>query len=302
MKSLPIKNIFLLLTTAIIWGVAFVAQQVGMDYIGPLAFNAIRCIMGFIVIAPVVWFLDKKKSAFAKANENKKLTLKAGVICGAVLAVAMMFQQFGMKYTTAGKAGFITALYIVIVPILGMAFGKKVGIKIWASVGISIVGLYLLCMKTGFSLDLGDSLVFACAFAFSVHILVIDHFAGKVDGVKMACIQFLVAALVSAIAMVLFENIPTWEMLWAVRVPLLYTGIMSSGVAFTLQIVGQKGVNPTVASLILSLEAVISAVAAWLILQQGMTEREMLGGGLMFFAIILAQLPDRKGREKALQE
>lgn len=298
MKELPIKNLLMLLLTAVIWGVAFVAQQMGMDHIGPYAFSAIRCLMGAVVLIPVVIFLNSRKEPAQKAHVNNKMTWIGGLVCGVLLGVAANLQQIGIQYTTVGKAGFITALYIVIVPVLGLFLKRRAGIKLWISVVIAMLGLYLLCMTDTLQLQLGDSLVFFCALVFSLHILVIDHFNPNVDGVKMSCIQFFVAALLSGIAMLLWEALPSWEMIYAARVTLLYTGILSCGVAYTLQIVGQKGLNPTVASLILSLEAVISVLAAWLILQQGMTAREMLGAGLMFVAIILAQLPERTRRNR----
>ena len=214
--------------------------------------------------------------------------------CGLALGVASCLQQVGIKYTTVGKAGFITAMYIVIVPILGLFLGKKVGVKLWLSVIIAIAGLYLLCMSGSLTLQKGDLLVILCAFAFSVHIMVIDHFSPLTDGVKMSCIQFFVAGLVSLIPMFIAEGAPASGDLLRSWMPVLYCGVLSSGVAYTLQIIGQRGVNPTIASLVLSLESVISVLAGWAILHQTMSVREILGCVLMFAAIILAQLPDRK--------
>lgn len=294
MKQTPVKNVLFLFTAAFIWGVAFVAQQVGMDYIKPFAFTAIRCIMGAIVLAPTVYLLNRRKSEEQKAHINPRATWIGGLICGVLLCVATNLQQIGIQYTTVGKAGFITALYIVIVPVLGLFLKRSAGVKLWISVLIAMLGLYLLCMTDSFRLELGDSLVFFCAIIFSLHILVIDYFGQMVDSVKMSCIQFLVAGVLSFVCVFLWESLPAWEMIWAARVPLLYTGILSCGVAYTFQIVGQKNVNPTVACLILSLEAVISVIAGWLILQESMTSREIFGAALMFLAIILAQLPERR--------
>ena len=193
-----------------------------------------------------------------------------------------------------GKAGFITALYIVIVPILGLFFRKKVGPKLWVSVVIAILGLYLLCMSGSLQLQKGDFLVLLCAFCFSAHIMVIDYFTTKVDGVQMSCIQFFVAALFSGLCMLGIEGIPDPHAVAISWMPILYAGVLSSGVGYTLQIIGQKGLNPTVASLILSLESVISVLAGWLLLGQNMSTKEMIGCVLMFGAIVLAQLPDRK--------
>lgn len=300
MKQIPVKNFILLLITALIWGTAFVAQQVGMDYVGPFTFSTIRCILGGMVLIPVIYLLNRYKTEEQKAVESQRATLIGGVICGVILCVASNLQQIGIQYTTVGKAGFLTALYIIIVPILGIFFQRKAGIKLWISVLVATAGLYLLCMTDSFCLELGDSLIFLCAIIFSVHILVIDHYGPRVDGVKMSCIQFFVAGILSGLVMLPLESVPTMEMLLAAKIPILYAGLLSCGVAYTLQIVGQKNVNPTIASLILSLEAVISVIAAWLILQQRMTTRELIGAGLMFLAIILAQLPEKAsvaGRE-----
>jgi drug/metabolite transporter (DMT)-like permease len=302
MKHIPIKNMTLLMITAVIWGTAFVAQQVGMNYVGPFAFSAIRCVLGGLVLVPVVILINHFKTTEQRKQEGQRDTLIGGLICGLILCIASNLQQIGIQHTTVGKAGFITALYIVIVPILGIFLKKKAGLKLWISVLVAIIGLYLLCMKDSFSLDLGDSLVFLCAVVFSVHILAIDYFSPKVDGVKMSCIQFIVAGVLSGIAMLLFESSPSIDMIYAARIPILYAGILSCGVAYTLQIVGQKNVNPTIASLILSLEAVISVIAAWIILQQSMSSREILGAVFMFASIILAQLPEKTSQENRNEE
>lgn len=298
MKRMPIKNLTLLTITALIWGTAFVAQQMGMDYIRPFAFSTIRCLMGALVLIPTVYLLNRVKSEDQKAHVEPRYTWIGGLVCGVLMTIAANLQQIGIQYTTVGKAGFITALYIVIVPVLGIFFKRRVGVKLWISVALAMVGLYLLCMTDSLRLELGDSLMFFCALVFSIHIVAIDHFNPRVDGVKMSCIQFFVAAGLSGVFMLIWEVLPTWEMIVAARIPLLYTGILSCGVAYTLQIVGQKNVNPTVASLILSLEAVISVIAAWLVLQQGMTQREVIGASFMFVAIILAQLPEWSRQKK----
>ena len=301
MNKFVIRQSLLLLLTATIWGVAFVAQSVGMDYIGPFTFNAVRNLIGGVVLIPCIAFLKKinggeeENTADEHApKEQRKLLLTGGISCGILLFIASNLQQVGIQYTTVGKAGFITAMYIVLVPILGIFFRKKVSAKIWIAVGLAVVGLYTLCMTEGdFSLQKGDLLVLLCAIAFSFHILVIDYFAPKVDGVKMSCIQFFVCALLSGICMLLFEE-PDMAMILQAWVPVLYAGVFSCGVAYTLQIVGQKGMNPTVASLILSLESVISLIAGWTILGQTLGARELSGCVLMFAAIILVQLPERK--------
>ena len=300
MKQLPPKNLGLLFLTAFIWGTAFVAQSVGMDHIGPFAFNAARSFVGGLALIPVIFFFDRLKTAGQKAAErdSRKVLLLGGLCCGLALGIASCLQQVGIKYTAVGKAGFITAMYIVIVPILGLFLGKKVGVKLWISVVIAIAGLYLLCMSGSFSLQKGDLLVILCAFAFSVHIMVIDHFSPMVDGVKMSCLQFFVAGILSLAVMAFAEGAPAPRDLALSWMPVLYCGVLSSGVAYTLQIIGQKGVNPTIASLVLSLESVISVLAGWVILGQSLSGREILGCILMFIAIVLAQLPERN-REPA---
>ena len=300
MKTLPPKNLFILFLTALIWGTAFVAQAVGMDHIGPFAFNAARSFVGGAALIPVIFFFNRFKTDGQRQQEraNQKTLILGGVCCGLALGVASCLQQVGIKYTTVGKAGFITAMYIVIVPILGIFLGKRVGLKLWISVAIAIAGLYLLCMSGTLTLQKGDLLVILCAIAFSVHILVIDHFSPKVDGVKMSCVQFFVAGLLSLAVMLLFEGAPAARDVALSWAPILYCGVLSSGVAYTLQIIGQKGVNPTIASLVLSLESVISVLAGWVILGQSMTGRELLGCVLMFAAIVLAQLPEHSGQEE----
>lgn len=300
MERRQMRNSLLLLLTACIWGVAFVAQSVGMEYVGPFTFNFIRSIIGGIVLIPCICFLDKldkDKSKLQKSEEElkaeKKTLLVGGICCGIALCLASNFQQFGIQYTTVGKAGFITACYIVIVPLFGLFFKKRCSPLIWLSVLLALVGLYLLCINESFSVGGGDILVFICAVLFSVHILVIDYFSPKVDGVRMSCIQFFVCGILSGIAMLFTEKPQLSDILNAWQ-PILYAGVMSCGVAYTLQIVGQKGMNPTVASLILSLESCISVLAGWLILGQVLSVREGLGCVVMFAAIILAQLPVKK--------
>ncbi len=320
MKS-SVRNPILLLLTAVIWGVAFVAQSVGMDYVGAFTFNFTRCIIGGLVLIPCIFFLDWLKqrekgntlpgesignsSADAEImNETgtsgnlgrmqgQKTLFAGGICCGIALCVASNLQQFGIKYTTVGKAGFITAMYIVLVPLFGVFLKKRIGLKVWISVMLAVAGLYLLCITEGLSLGWGDFLVLLCAVVFSIHILVIDYFSPKVDGVKMSCIQFFVCGLISGVGMLIWEK-PDIHAILQAWLPILYAGVMSCGVAYTLQIVGQKGMNPTVASLILSLESVVSVLAGWILLGQRLSARELSGCALMFAAIILAQLPQKE--------
>ena len=287
------KNNILLVLTALIWGCAFVAQSVGMDYVGPFTFNMARFLIGAVVLLPVIWFMDRQRKTGAEKGAGQKTLIIGGICCGIALAVASTLQQWGILFTTVGKAGFITAMYIVIVPLLGIFIGKKVRPLIIGCVAIAVVGFYFLCMTESLRLGLGDFLVLLCAIAFSIHILVIDHFSPKVDGVKMSAIQFLTAAIISAVPTLLWEQPVLTEILQAWQ-PVLYAGVMSCGVAYTLQIIAQKNADPTVASLLLSLESVFSVLAGWVLLGQGLSLKELFGCVLIFCAIILAQLPEKK--------
>lgn len=287
------KNNILLVLTALIWGCAFVAQSVGMDYVGPFTFNMARFLIGAVVLLPVIWFMDRQRKTGAEKGAGQKTLIIGGICCGIALAVASTLQQWGILFTTVGKAGFITAMYIVIVPLLGIFIGKKVRPLIIGCVAIAVVGFYFLCMTESLRLGLGDFLVLLCAIAFSIHILVIDHFSPKVDGVKMSAIQFLTAAIISAVPTLLWEQPVFTETLQAWQ-PVLYAGVMSCGVAYTLQIIAQKNADPTVASLLLSLESVFSVLAGWVLLGQGLSLKELFGCVLIFCAIILAQLPEKK--------
>lgn len=285
-----------LLLTAFIWGVAFVAQSVGMDYIGPFTFICVRNIIGGLVLIPLIFFLskiDKTNRSEQEAGEYKKNTLLGGICCGVFLCAASCFQQFGIMYTTVGKAGFITALYIIIVPILGIFIKKRVAGIVWLSSVIAIAGFYMLSISGQVSISKGDILVLIGALLFSFHILVIDYFSPKGNSVAISCIQFFTVSIICGILMFIFENPQIMDILEA-YIPILYAGVMSSGVAYTLQIVGQKNMEPTVASLILSLESVFSALAGWMLLGQGLSTKELIGCGLVFAAVILAQLPQKK--------
>ena len=297
------KNAFMLVLTAFIWGTAFVAQSVGMDYLGPFTFNGVRSIIGGVALLPCIWILQKinGKTEQSEKKGTKKDLIIGGIACGLLLFVASSLQQLGIQYTTAGKAGFITSCYIVIVPVFGIFLKKKIGWKIWCAVVIALAGLYFLCLTENFTIGKGDLLIFICAVAFSIHILVIDYFSPKADGVKMSCIQFFVCGIASLPLMFGLET-PSLTAMTAGWVPLLYAGVLSCGVGYTLQIVGQKNVNPAIASLILSLESCFSVLAGWLILQEKLSVRESIGCILMFAAIILAQLPDREKKEILVKE
>lgn len=302
------RSSLLLFLAASIWGVAFVAQSVGMDYMGPFTFNGARSLIGGIVLLPLIAVRErsrKKNGGEAEPPEKKKarrkVTLLGGCCCGLAICTASMFQQYGIQYTTVGKAGFITTLYIIIVPIMGLFFGKKVRRIVWAGAALAAAGMYLLCVNETLSLNKGDLLVFLCAVIFSVHILVIDYFSPKADGVKLSCIQFFVAGILCTIGAFLLET-PSWDALVSGAVPVLYAGVMSCGVAYTLQIIGQRNLDPTVASLILSLESVVSVLAGWVILDQTMNGKEIFGCVLVFAAVILVQLPGKKPQPAAEPE
>ncbi len=304
MTGHTLRQSFLLFLTAVIWGVALVAQSAGMEYLGPFTYNGVRSVLGGMVLLPCIALLNKIQAAKPDTAEGSsvegrnikksgKELAAGGMCCGFILFAASNFQQFGIQYTTVGKAGFITAMYILIVPILGLLVHKKAGLQVWIGVVFGIAGLYLLCMTDSFSLEKGDALVLICAFIFSLHILVIDHFSQRVDGIKMSCIQFWVCGILSLFCSFLFER-PDLQSICDAWLPVCYGGIMSCGVAYTLQIVGQKDMNPTVASLILSLESVVAAAAGFLLLGQAMSLRELVGCLMMVMAITSAQLPERK--------
>ncbi len=297
MNRYTLRQSMILFMAAAIWGFAFVAQSVGMDYVGPYTFVTARNVVALAVLLPWVAAARRQRKKGGKRRSGRRSLIYGGGCCGICLFAASALQQFGMKYTTVGKAGFITAMYIVLVPVFGIFVKKKTGIKVWIAVAAALAGLYLLCMTKGdFQLQKGDAYILGCAAVFALHILVVDHFSPLVDGVELSCVQFAVNAVLGTILMMLLEQPRMADLLaW---LPIVYAGALSSGVGYTFQIIGQKGMNPTVASLILSLESVISVLAGWLLLHQALTARELAGCALVFAAIILVQLPGwhiRKG-------
>ncbi|WP_455527748.1 DMT family transporter [Huintestinicola sp.] len=286
------KGSIMLLMTSLIWGTAFVAQSEGMNYVGPFTYNAMRTLLGGIVLIPVIMlfrFLDRK-SGGGKSEYSLKNTVAGGICCGAVLFIASSLQQAGIVYTTAGKAGFVTALYIVIVPVIGIFLHRKMPLKMWLFIAVALAGFWLLCIKDNFSISSGDMLVFIGAVFFAVHIIVIDHFNKmETDGVLMSCIQFFTAGLLMLICMFIFEK-PVISDICDAGGTILYAGIMSCGAAYTLQILGQKYTNPTLATLLMSLESVFAALSGWLILNERLSAKEFFGCVLIFAAVILAQL------------
>ena len=300
MNKYTMRQSALLILAAIVWGISFVAQSEGMNYIGTFTFNGIRCTMGAVVLIPVILIIRKMEQRKPGADPdslyikvfNKPLII-GSVICGFILYAAVNLQTVALETCTSGKAGFMTAMYIIIVPILGLFIRKRVGIKLWIGVALAMLGMYLLCITDNSGLQKEDYYLLGCSFIFSLHILTVDYFSPKTNGVAFSSLQFFICGLLSLISMVIWET-PDMRSIYACIGALLYSGIMSSGVGYTLQIVGQKGLNPTVASLCMSLESVFSLLAGLVILGELMSLRETIGCVLMFIAIVLAQLPDKK--------
>ena len=283
-----------LLITAMIWGAAFVAQSKGNEYIGPWTFTCLRFMIGGMTLCALMPFLDRVRGIRTEPDSSQKNhLLKAGILCGLFLASASMFQQTGILYTAVGKAGFLTALYVVLVPLLGLLLGQKTQGRVWAAALIAMAGFWFLSVKEGFQIASGDILLVICSILFAGHILVIDRVGAGCDGVRLSCIQFFTASALCLIPMLVIEQ-PQLSAILDAAVPVLYAGVLSSGAGYTLQIIGQKGTDPAVAGMILSLESVFSALAGFIILHQVLSIRELLGCALVFSAVILAQLPGRK--------
>lgn len=323
-------SVLALFITAIIWGTAFVAQSAGMDYLGPFSFNAIRYGMGSVVLIPVILVLRAgRRRTYAGTGKNKatdtpvtlnmtqvsddrstpqtgepaqvsdpswepgtdlRHTIIGGILVGLSLCVASLFQQFGILYTSVGKAGFVTALYIIIVPFYGVLLRKKIGWKAWMAAGVAIVGFYMMCMTGAEGFNAGDGLVLIGSFIWGVQIMLVDKYAPKSDAVMLSSIEFGVSSVICTILALIFERDTTYRAVMDCAVPLLYAGVMSCGVAYTLQVVAQKKVRPSLACLIMSLEAVFSALAGWVILGEAMTGIEIAGCALVFAGVILAQI------------
>lgn len=293
MKDSSRRGSLLLLIASVIWGSTFVAQSLAAQHIRPFTFQFARSMLGALALVPAILVADRIKQkkndpAQPPARDDKRLLLKGGLACGLALFVATNLQQFGLEESGAGKAGFITALYILIVPILGLFLGHRPRPALWVSVGIAAVGLYLLSIKQGFYISTGDALLILCAIAFAVQILLVDHFGMKLNAMKLCSLQFLVSGLLSGVLMLILEK-PEPAQILAAWGPLIYAGVLSSGVAYTLQIFGQRTTPPAVASLLMSLEAVFAVLTAILVLGQVPTPREWAGSALMFAAILLAQ-------------
>ena len=290
-----LKGSLALLTATVIWGFAFIAQSVGMDLIGPFTFQMVRCLLAVALLVPLSFLLDMGKCSMKESFEkwkNPKLW-KASILCGLALFVASSLQQNGLLYTDAGKAGFLTAMYIVLTPIVGLFRGNKVSKATVFSVGIAVVGLYLLSCVGVSAINKGDLLIMGCALAFAVQINCIDRFCQGLDGFRMNCIQALTVAVLSLPFAAFTETVDMGNLLacWG---PLCFAGCLSMGLAYSLQIVGQKVMEPTAASLIMSLESVFAALGGWWLLNERMSSAELTGCGLVFAAVVISQLPEKK--------
>ena len=291
-----LNGIFCLLIATVIWGSAFIAQSVGMDYIGPFTFQAARSTLAVLFLVPVIYLFDKDKKAYFK-NWTKPGLWKTGLVCGIALFIAGGFQQIGLQYTSASKAGFITTMYIVLVPLLGIFLRERVCLTAWISVAIATAGLYLLSCVGVTVVNIGDILLLGCALGFAVQITLVDRLARDLDGLRVNCIQVMVTAVLSAITMLLVET-PVWQSILDCWLPLCYAGILSMGVAFSLQIIGQKHLEPTPASLIMSLESAFALLFGWLLLKERLSGPELLGCALVFVGVILSQLPESIFKKK----
>ncbi len=313
MKHNQVRQVVFPILAAFIWGTAFVAQDVCADVIDTFTFNAIRSYVAVVVLLIIMAIFDRVNkdkpslTAIQRKAANRQMWI-GGICCGTALAIASNFQQAGISAgTDSGKAGFITALYVVLVPVFGLFFKRRVSLPTWIAVVLSVVALYLLCIKGDFSLAPGDLLILVCAVCFAIHILVIDHFTASVDGLRLSCVQFLVAAVLATVAKVVcvvlglngtgditsatsIFAMPDWDAILACTLPILYVGVFSSGVGYTLQILAQKDSNPTVVTILLSLESVFAVIAGAIILKQQMSVREYIGCAIMFAAVILAQI------------
>ncbi len=303
MKAKATKSAFLLFLAAAIWGMAFVFQTKGMEDMGPLTFNGVRCLIGAVTL---LFYLLITRRGKKRQSMNLKAAIIGGICCGVMLTMASSLQQIGLQYTTVGKAGFITTLYIIFVPIFGLLLRRKVPGIVWIGALLAAVGLYLLCMTESFRFSIGDLLVLVCAVIFAIHIMLVDHFAPNTDGVAMSCVQFTVCGFICTTAALFLEQ-PSFTQISGGMISLLYAGVMSCGVAYTLQIVGQANMNPTIAALIMSLESVIATICGFAAYKlgflqedQSMTAKQIIGCVLVFSAVILVQLP-RKNDSQVIQ-
>ena len=295
MRNFFSKSNLLLILASIIWGCAFVAQNVGMNYIGPWTFSTIRFLIAGFSLLAIIPILDKKRTHVIrpKTKEEKMKLLLGSVLCGLALSIGSIVQQIAMLTVPVAKAGFLTTLYVLFVPMITLLFGKKIPLKVWIGIVMALFGLYLLSMAGNLAIGIGEILLILAAFLFAIHIIIIGHFSTRVDPVRLSCGQLLIGGFATVIPMIVIEK-PTIGSILAAYIPLLYTGIFSSCVAYTLQIFAQKEANPTIAGMLLSLESVFAALAGYLILHQVLNTRELIGCVVIFIAIVIAQLPNRR--------
>ena len=303
MRNFFSKSNLLLILASIIWGCAFVAQNVGMNYIGPWTFSTIRFLIAGFSLLAIIPILDKKRTHVIrpKTKEEKMKLLLGSVLCGLALSIGSIVQQIAMLTVPVAKAGFLTTLYVLFVPMITLLFGKKIPLKVWIGIAMALFGLYLLSMAGNLAVGIGEILLILAAFLFAIHIIIIGHFSTRVDPVRLSCGQLLIGGFATVIPMIVIEK-PTMGSILAAYIPLLYTGIFSSCVAYTLQIFAQKEANPTIAGMLLSLESVFAALAGYLILHQVLNTRELIGCVVIFIAIVIAQLPDRRDMVNVTKE
>lgn len=288
-----LKGNLILLFTAIIWGSGFVCQSIGMDHIGANTFMGLRTLLGALVLLPVIFVTDKAQNKQGKKENDRSTLLKGGLICGTILCLASTTQTIGIKYTTAANSGFITAMYIIFVPFLGLFFKKKIGIRTCIGALLAVAGLYMLSVAgTSFKINKGDLLTLLCALFFAFHIITVDYFSPKTDGVKLSCIQFFVCAALNLILMLIFEK-PSVDIIKECWVAIVYSGIVSCGIGYTCQILGQKYTDPAPAAIIMSMESVFAAIGGFLILHESLGFVKIIGCVIMFAAIVIVQLPQK---------
>ena len=303
MRKFFSRSNLLLILASIIWGCAFVAQNVGMNYIGPWTFSTIRFLIAGFSLLAIIPILDKKRTHVIrpKTKEEKMKLLLGSVLCGLALSIGSIVQQIAMLTVPVAKAGFLTTLYVLFVPMITLLFGKKIPLKVWIGIAMALFGLYLLSMAGNLAIGIGEILLILAAFLFAIHIIIIGYFSTRVDPVRLSCGQLLIGGFATVIPMIVIEK-PTIGSILAAYIPLLYTGIFSSCVAYTLQIFAQKEANPTIAGMLLSLESVFAALAGYLILHQVLNTRELIGCVVIFIAIVIAQLPDRRDMVNVTKE
>ena len=298
MQSKAARSNLMLVITAVIWGIAFVAQRVGMDYIGPFTFNAVRNLLGVIVLTVLLPVIDRIRGEadyhYQTGRWGGRVLIAGGIVCGLFLTIASCLQQVGIQYTSVGEAGFLTAMYIILVPVLGIFIRKKVPFTVWISVVLAVCGMYLLCMTGGsLTISKGNILEILCALFFAFQILAVDYFSPKCDGVRLSMLQFLVCGSLCLILALIFEH-PTIAGILSAWIPIAYAGVLSCGVGYTFQILAQKNTDPVIASLLMSLESVFSLIAGWIILGQKLSPSQLAGCAIMFGAIVLAQLRPKR--------